>query len=103
MEYVGIFYDHKVYFTASWYNLWPFGIACRHLVYFTPVWYIVSRKIWQPCRTLANLKKNANRADRKFRELNVIANFESSQEPILRILNLQLQRQRCSRLQRFSE
>jgi hypothetical protein len=34
MENVGIFYDHLEYFTAIWYNLWPFGKVCRHLVYF---------------------------------------------------------------------
>jgi hypothetical protein len=26
MENVGRFYDHLEYFTAIWYNLWPFGI-----------------------------------------------------------------------------
>jgi hypothetical protein len=34
MENVGIFYDRLEYFTAIWYNLWPFGIAYNHLVYF---------------------------------------------------------------------
>jgi hypothetical protein len=27
MANVGIFYDHLEYFTAIWYNLWPFGIC----------------------------------------------------------------------------
>jgi hypothetical protein len=35
MENVGIFYDHLEYFTAIWYNLWPFSIVCGHLVYFS--------------------------------------------------------------------
>jgi hypothetical protein len=35
MENVGLFYDHLEYFTAIWYNLWPFGIVCGHLVYFS--------------------------------------------------------------------
>jgi hypothetical protein len=34
MENVVIFYDHLEYFTAIWYNLWPFGIVCGNLVYF---------------------------------------------------------------------
>jgi hypothetical protein len=29
-----ILYDRLEYFTAVWYNLWPFGIGCGHLVYF---------------------------------------------------------------------
>jgi hypothetical protein len=31
MENVVVFYDHLEYFTANWYNLWPFGIV---------IWYI---------------------------------------------------------------
>jgi hypothetical protein len=27
-------FDHLEYFTAIWYNLWPFGIVCGHLVDF---------------------------------------------------------------------
>jgi hypothetical protein len=34
MEKVVIFYAHLKYFTAIWFNLWPFGIVCGHLVYF---------------------------------------------------------------------
>jgi hypothetical protein len=34
MENVGTFYDPLKYFTAIWYNLWPFGIICGHLVHF---------------------------------------------------------------------
>jgi hypothetical protein len=33
MENVSIFYDHLVYFTTIWHNLWPFGLVCGHLVY----------------------------------------------------------------------
>jgi hypothetical protein len=32
MENVGVFYDHLEYFTAIWYNLWPF----------VAFWYIFS-------------------------------------------------------------
>jgi hypothetical protein len=49
MENVGIFYDHLEYFTAIWYNLWPFGIVyCHVLVYFSKFGMFGPRKIWQP-------------------------------------------------------
>jgi hypothetical protein len=35
MENVCKIYYHLEYFTAIWYNLWPFGIVCDHLVYFS--------------------------------------------------------------------
>jgi hypothetical protein len=35
MENVGLFYDNLKYFSAIWYNLWPFGVACCHFVYFS--------------------------------------------------------------------
>jgi hypothetical protein len=74
MEDVGIFYGHLVYFTAIWNILWTFGVIVGNLEYFPPFWYDAPRKIWLP-------------------------------SPILRLLNLhtyvQLQRQRCSRLERF--
>jgi hypothetical protein len=41
------------YFTAIWYNLWPFGIACGHLVYFSQFGIFGSKKIWQPCSEVA--------------------------------------------------
>jgi hypothetical protein len=34
MENVGVYYDHVEYFTAIWYNLWPFVKNCGHLVFF---------------------------------------------------------------------
>jgi hypothetical protein len=40
MKNVSIFYDHLEYFTAIWYNLWPFGTVCGHLVYISKFWYI---------------------------------------------------------------
>jgi hypothetical protein len=49
MEKVGMFYDHLEYFTAIWYNLWPFGKVCGHLVYFFQFGMFGPRKIWQPC------------------------------------------------------
>jgi hypothetical protein len=45
IENVGIFYDHLEYFTAIWYNLWPFGVVCGHLVYFSQFGMFVPRKI----------------------------------------------------------
>jgi hypothetical protein len=47
-ETVVIFYDPLEYFTAIWYNLWPFGIVCGHLVYFSLFGMFGPRKIWQP-------------------------------------------------------
>jgi hypothetical protein len=35
MEDVGILNVHFVYFTASWYILWPFDTLGGHLVYFS--------------------------------------------------------------------
>jgi hypothetical protein len=53
------FYAHLEYFTAIWFNLWPFGIVCGHLVYFLRFGMFGPRKIWQPCHTLAaRLQKN---------------------------------------------
>jgi hypothetical protein len=51
MENVGIYYDHSEYFTAIWYNLWPFGIVCVHLVHFFQFGMLGPRKIWQPWTT----------------------------------------------------
>jgi hypothetical protein len=48
MENVVIFYDYLDYFTAIWYNFWPFGIVCGHLVYFLRFGMFGPRKIWQP-------------------------------------------------------
>jgi hypothetical protein len=48
MENVVIFYEHLKYFTAIWYNLWPFGIVCGHLVYILRLGMFGTRKIWQP-------------------------------------------------------
>jgi hypothetical protein len=49
MDNTGIFYDLLEYFTAVWFNLWPFGIFCGHLVYFPRFGMFGPRKIWQPC------------------------------------------------------
>jgi hypothetical protein len=45
------------YFTAIWYNLWPFGIVCSHLVYFSRFGMLGPRKIWQPCLAAADPRK----------------------------------------------
>jgi hypothetical protein len=47
MENVGIYYDHLEYFTANWYDLWPFVINCGHLVYFSHFGMFGPRKNWQ--------------------------------------------------------
>jgi hypothetical protein len=49
MENVGMFCDHLEYFTAIWYNLWPFDIICGNLDYCSPFVIFGQRKIWQPC------------------------------------------------------
>jgi hypothetical protein len=33
MENIGYIFVQWEYFTAIWYNLWPFGIVCGFLVY----------------------------------------------------------------------
>jgi hypothetical protein len=48
MENAVIFYDHSEYFSAIWYNLWPFGIVCCHLVYLLRFGMFGPIKIWQP-------------------------------------------------------
>jgi hypothetical protein len=48
MENFDKFYDRLDYFTAVWYNLWPFGIVCGHLEYFSYFGMFGPRKIWQP-------------------------------------------------------
>jgi hypothetical protein len=35
MENVGVFYSNFKYFTAIWFNLWPFDIVCGQLVHFS--------------------------------------------------------------------
>jgi hypothetical protein len=45
MENVVIFYARSEYFTAIWYNLWPFSIVCGPLVYFLRFGMIGTRKI----------------------------------------------------------
>jgi hypothetical protein len=45
-ENVGIFYDNLEYFTAIWYNSWPFGIVCGHFEYF-PQFRMIRQKTWQ--------------------------------------------------------
>jgi hypothetical protein len=55
MENVSIFYDHLEYFTAIWYNLWPFGIVCGHLVYFSSFGMFRPIKFWQPWLEVENV------------------------------------------------
>jgi hypothetical protein len=42
------FYDYFEYFTAIWYNVWPFGIICGHLLYCLHFGMFGPRKIWKP-------------------------------------------------------
>jgi hypothetical protein len=45
MENVVIFYNHLEYFTAIWYNLWPFGIGSLwSFGTFFPFWYVWTKK-----------------------------------------------------------
>jgi hypothetical protein len=37
------------YFSAIWYNLWPFGTVCGQLVYLSRFGMFGPRNIWQPC------------------------------------------------------
>jgi hypothetical protein len=48
MENVVIFNGHLEYFTAFWFNLWPFGIVCGHFVYYSPFWYVWTKKSGNP-------------------------------------------------------
>jgi hypothetical protein len=43
-------YGHLVYFTATWYILWPFGKVYVNLVYF-PILVFLDPQIWQPWST----------------------------------------------------
>jgi hypothetical protein len=65
---------------ANWYSLWSFGIFYGHLVFLLPFWYIFPLLV---CCTMKNL-----------------ATLDAFKE-MLRLEYLQLQRQRCSRLERF--
>jgi hypothetical protein len=49
MENEVIFYDHSEYFTAIWYNLWPFGKVFCHFVYFSRF------GMFRPSKNLATL------------------------------------------------
>jgi hypothetical protein len=51
MENVVIYYDHLKYFTATWYNLWPFGIVCGQLVYFYVLVCLYREKSGNPGHT----------------------------------------------------
>jgi hypothetical protein len=44
MENVVIFFDHLEYYTATWYNVLPFGIVCDHLVHFITFGYVWTKK-----------------------------------------------------------
>jgi hypothetical protein len=50
IENVDTFYDRLEYFTAIWYNLWPFCIHSlwSFAIYFSHFGMFGPRKIWQP-------------------------------------------------------
>jgi hypothetical protein len=48
MENVVRFFDHLVYYTTVWYDLWPLGTVFSHLVYFPRLGMFGPIKIWQP-------------------------------------------------------
>jgi hypothetical protein len=80
------------YLMAIWNLSQPFGKFNDHLVHFVLIWYIF------PVLVSCTKKNLATLAPTK-----VGSGMRCDQEPILRLLNLQLQRQRCSRLERFSK
>jgi hypothetical protein len=60
MEDVVLVYGHVVYFTAIWYNFWPFRMFYGYLGYFFRFWYVVLRKIWQPWSRNSGLSVNVS-------------------------------------------
>jgi hypothetical protein len=100
--------------------LWKFGLFYGHLVHFTyfvyfvVIWYIFPVLVYCSKKNLATLQqaysnglhKSNHPTEAKVRlyifKKVARAGWGASQEPILRLWNSQLQRQRCSRLERFS-
>jgi hypothetical protein len=116
-------------FKDIWDILWPFGTFCVHLVHFFLSWYHVPRKIWQPCTkprtdltfrhyfiyfisisalpvngldTAGSSSSDHNSKYGRFQwQFLTPTTVTKTREPILRLFNLQLQRQRFCRLERF--
>jgi phosphotransferase system glucose/maltose/N-acetylglucosamine-specific IIC component len=63
IENVVICYDHLEYFTAIWYNLWPF-------VYFVVIWYIFMLWYVWTKKNLATLRANAKTKTKRIGERN---------------------------------
>jgi hypothetical protein len=110
MEDVGIFYGHSVNFPA----------INGHLVYFVviwyvfPFWYVVPKKSGNPAHSYPFGGKMASSLGQTRSAKNFIRNAiktkallqmiqDGDVEPTLRLLNLQLHRQLCCRLERFSK
>jgi hypothetical protein len=55
MEGAGIIYGHLVYFTATLYILWPFGLLCSYLVYFYRFGMLYQQKSGNPVPTFGVL------------------------------------------------
>jgi hypothetical protein len=94
-----------------WYSLQPFGNLIGIWLYFLPFWYNVSRKVWQPWSPFQSERVRFNDVELCCALLQVYHDHPHLHPiraavcqirlPILRLLNLQLQRQRCSRLDRL--
>jgi hypothetical protein len=81
------------------YILWPFEVFYGHLGYFMTIWYILcSFGTFLPV-LVSWAKKNLATLPSTAARFSVNAPF-GTLEPILRLRNLQLQRQRCNRLHR---
>jgi hypothetical protein len=87
MENVVIFYDHLEYFTAIWYNLWPFGVI-------VVIWYIFSVLVcldqeisgnpdprpWVPRSQFYKSVSVLQKVNYKFENINFLANLHLIQE-----------------------
>jgi hypothetical protein len=82
-----------VHFMAIWSILRPFGIFSCNKVYFPPFWYAVPTK-----KNMATLLETRHPASESLTIFNLPFTwknpFFNGLEPILRLKNLQLQRQR---------
>jgi hypothetical protein len=115
MEDVDILYGHLVCFTDIWYILCTFCILCGNLEVFFSVLLCCNYKSGNPglevCNTNPGVDKSSSdnglllavEEEASVRKLEFFPTiiFPTELEPVLRFLNLQLQRQRCSRLERF--
>jgi hypothetical protein len=90
-----LYYGQLVCFTAALYIIWPFGR-------FIPVFGLLyQEKFGNPGANPTIVSYNAS-AVKNYNTTSNLVHFENKTlEPILQFLNLQLQRQRNSRLEHF--